>query len=94
MHRDVVFETPEGCVNLGFSGPCGVQGLYMPKRLISIQAHPEFNEFIMSKLLTARHDGGLFNDELYESGCKRVAKEHDGELLARRFIQFIVESIA
>ncbi|KAJ5999412.1 hypothetical protein N7451_007222 [Penicillium sp. IBT 35674x] len=94
MHRDIVFETPEGCVNLGYSGPCGVQGLYMPKRLISIQAHPEFNEFIMTKLLIARHDGGLFNDELYESGCKRAAKEHDGELLARRFIQFIVESIA
>lgn len=81
-------------MNLGFSGPCAVQGLYMPKRLISIQAHPEFNEFIMTQLLEARHDSGLFNDELYESGSSRVAKEHDGELLLRRFIQFIVESVA
>lgn len=94
MHRDLVFETPEGCVNLGFSGPCSVQGLYMPKRLISIQAHPEFNEYIMTQVLKARHDSGVFNDELYKSGSSRAAKEHDGELLARRFIQFIVESVA
>ncbi|KAJ5116739.1 hypothetical protein N7456_001087 [Penicillium angulare] len=94
MHRDIVFETPEGCVNLGYSAPCSVQGLYMPKRLISIQAHPEFNEYIMTHLLNARHGSGLFSDELYKSGSERVAKEHDGELLARRFIQFIVESVA
>ncbi|KAJ6115308.1 hypothetical protein N7486_001086 [Penicillium sp. IBT 16267x] len=94
MHRDLVFETPEGCVNLGFSGPCAVQGLYMPKRLISIQAHPEFDEFIMTNLLEARHDGGVFNDEIYESGSSRAAKEHNGQLVLRRFIQFIVESVA
>ncbi|KAJ5771809.1 hypothetical protein N7520_002338 [Penicillium odoratum] len=94
MHRDNVFETPDGCVNLGFSGPCPVQGLYMPKRLISIQAHPEFNEFIMTNVLQARHESGLFTDELYESGSSRAGKQHDGELLARRFIQFIVESVA
>ncbi|KAJ6023876.1 hypothetical protein N7540_004673 [Penicillium herquei] len=94
MHRDIVFETPEGCVNLGYSKPCAVQGLYMPNRLISIQAHPEFNEFIMTNILAARHDAGVFNDELYQDANSRAGKQHDGELLARRFIQFIVDAVA
>lgn len=64
----------------------------MPNRLISIQAHPEFNDDIMKKVLGARHDNGIFSDELYADGTSRAAKEHDGELLARRFIQFIVDA--
>lgn len=92
MHRDIVHEVPEGCINLGYSPRCGIQGLYMPGRILSVQAHPEFNQFIMTHLCEARHDQGLFDDELYRDGLARAEKHHDGELLGRRIVKFIEES--
>lgn len=92
MHRDIVFETPEGCQNLGFSAPCAIQGLYKPGKIISVQAHPEFNEYIMSKIVQARHDVGVFNDEMYKSGSSRAGNHHDGDLVAKRIIRFLQES--
>lgn len=94
MHRDVVNEVPEGCVNLGYSGPCAIQGLYMPNRLLSVQAHPEFNEYIMSHIVEARHDSGVFNDELAQAGAARAGNHHDGALVAKKIIEFISSSMA
>lgn len=93
MHRDIVHEVPEGCINLGFSPQCAIQGLYMPKRLFSVQAHPEFNQYIMSHLLEARHKGGVFNDEVYNDGASRAGRPHDGEMLGKNIIKFVLEGI-
>lgn len=92
MHRDVVHEVPEGCVNLGYSPRCAVQGLYMPGRIWSVQAHPEFTEFIMSCVLDVRHSTGIFNDELYEDGKSRAGKPTDGTNLEKEIVKFIIES--
>ncbi|KAJ5198529.1 uncharacterized protein N7498_007646 [Penicillium cinerascens] len=94
MHRDIVYEVPAGCINLGYSAPCAVQGLYIPGRLLTVQAHPEFNEYIMSQLVEARHDGGLFNDELYKDGAARAGNHHDGALVAKKIMEFITSSVA
>ncbi|OQE11074.1 hypothetical protein PENVUL_c003G01697 [Penicillium vulpinum] len=64
MHRDIVFKPPVNCTNLATSPKCEVQGLYLPKRVLSVQGHPEFNEGIMACLLEARHENGTFGDEL------------------------------
>jgi GMP synthase - Glutamine amidotransferase domain len=93
MHRDIVHEVPEGCINLGYSGPCAIQGLYIPNRLLTVQAHPEFNEFIMSHLVEARHDSGLFNEELAKDGAARAGNHHDGALVAKKIIEFITSSV-
>lgn len=93
MHRDIVHEVPEGCINLGYSGPCAIQGLYIPNRLLTVQAHPEFNEFIMSHLVEARHNSGLFNEELAKDGAARAGNHHDGALVAKKIIEFITSSV-
>ncbi|OQE46536.1 hypothetical protein PENCOP_c001G08450 [Penicillium coprophilum] len=72
MHRDIVFDAPVGCTNLATSPKCEVQGLYLPKQVLSVQGHPEYNAGIMSCLLEARHDNGIFDDELYKNGLSRV----------------------
>lgn len=64
----------------------------MPKRLWSVQAHPEFNEFIMSRVLEARHNNGVFNDQMYEDAASRAAKPHDGEFLAMEIIKFMADA--
>ena len=93
MHRDIVFEVPEGCVNLGSSPRYSIQGLYKPDSLLSIQAHPEFNEHIMSNLLKVRKENGILSAELCSDGALRAGKPHDGELFLRRAIQFVTESM-
>jgi GMP synthase (glutamine-hydrolysing) len=92
MHRDIVFDVPAGCTNLATSPICGVQGLYMPQRVLSVQGHPEFHKGIMSPLLELRHASGLFNDELYKDALSRAGNYHDGRLIAKAMVKFIVEA--
>ncbi|CAG8907511.1 unnamed protein product [Penicillium egyptiacum] len=92
MHRDIVFDAPADCTNLATSPNCEVQGLYLPKRVLSVQGHPEYNEGIMSCLLEARHENGLFDDELYNDGLSRVGDSHDGWLIAKVIARFILDA--
>ncbi|RAH82846.1 Aldedh-domain-containing protein [Aspergillus japonicus CBS 114.51] len=78
MHRDVVFEVPPGCVNLGGSLICGIQGLYIPKKILTVQGHPEYNGFMVSSILKIRHERGVFEESFYKDGMSRVDKPHDG----------------
>lgn len=94
MHRDIVFDVPIGCANLATSPKCEVQGLYLPNRVLSVQGHPEYNEAIMSCLLEARHENGMFDDELYNDGLSRMGDSHDGWLIAKVIARFIVDSKA
>jgi GMP synthase-like glutamine amidotransferase len=94
MHRDIVFDVPVDCTNLATSPKCEAQGLYLPKRVLSVQGHPEYNEGIMSCLLEARHDNGLFDDELYKDGLSRVGDSHDGWLIAKVIARFILDAKA
>ncbi|THC91760.1 hypothetical protein EYZ11_008767 [Aspergillus tanneri] len=41
MHRDIVYEVPHGCVNLGSTALCKIHGFYMPRRILTVQGHPE-----------------------------------------------------
>lgn len=82
MHRDVVRTVPEGFDNLGTSPRCGVQGLYMPNRALSVQAHPEFDHFIMTRILEKRCLDGVFDDVMYKAGRAGAMLEHDGVLVS------------
>ncbi|POR33149.1 Putative glutamine amidotransferase-like protein [Tolypocladium paradoxum] len=64
MHRDAILEVPRGLVNLGSSPSCAIQGLYQPGRVLSFQAHPEFDGFIMADLLKSRHEQKIFDDQI------------------------------
>jgi GMP synthase-like glutamine amidotransferase len=91
MHRDAVLSLPPGCQNLGTSPRCGIQGLYVPQRVFTVQAHPEFDESIMSALLSARHDLGVFDDNVFEEGYARAPNKHDGLLVASVVWQFLLD---
>lgn len=91
MHRDIAFTYPEGVEVLGSSPVCKVQGMYQPKRLLTVQGHPEFNQEIMEEILDTRHATGIFNDEAYEEHMKKVALKHDGVVVAQAFLRFLLE---
>lgn len=91
MHRDIVFEYPSHVEHLGHTDRCAVQGMYVKKRVITVQGHPEFNGDIVSELLQRRHDQGIFNDEMYDEGMSRVRKTHDGVQIGAAFVRFCME---
>ena len=91
MHRDIVYNYPEGTEELAYTEKCAVQAMYIPKRLITVQGHPEFNEGIVKELLITRHGQGVFNDELFEDSMARVEKYHDGVVVAQAFLKFLLE---
>lgn len=91
MHRDIVYEYPEGIELLGHSPRCDVQGMYAKNRLITVQGHPEFTGDIVSELLENRHDKGIFDDKMYKEGMERVRKHHDGVAVGAAFIKFVLE---
>ena len=91
MHRDIVTEYPEGVEELAYTAGCAVQGMYVAKRLITVQGHPEFNEEIVREILTARHEVGIFDAATYEEMTGRVDKYQDGVVVAQAFLRFILE---
>jgi GMP synthase-like glutamine amidotransferase len=91
MHRDVVYEYPEEVEELAYTSKCSVQGMYIPKRLITVQGHPEFNEEIVRELLISRHRAGIFDDEVFEDTMARVDKYQDGVVVAKAFLRFLLE---
>lgn len=91
MHRDVVYDYPPEVEQLAYSPRCDVQGMYIKNRLITVQGHPEFTHEIVDELLRARHDSGVFDDGMYEDGMDRVGKKHDGVVVSKAFIKFLMD---
>ena len=90
MHRDKVYEYPEGVEELAYTQGCSVQGMYVAKRFITVQGHPEFNEEIVREILIMRHASGIFNDDVFEDAIGRVDKYHDGVVVAQAFLKFLL----
>ena len=76
---------------LGHSPLCEVQGMYARGRLITVQGHPEFDERIVRELLQARHEQGIFDDEMFQDGMRRVTDRNDGVTVAAAFLRFLLE---
>lgn len=91
MHKDIVYEYPPEVEQLAYTDKCATQGMYIRKKLITVQGHPEFTEEIVRELLEARHASGVFDDETYTDAVGRVDKEHDGVKVAQAFLKFIME---
>ncbi|CAG9939554.1 unnamed protein product [Clonostachys rosea f. rosea IK726] len=91
MHRDIVYNFPPDAIPLGSNNICTVQGMYLPKKYITVQGHPEFTDEIISEILFNRHKVGIFSDEVYADGLKRAPIPHDGVAIARAFLNFIYE---
>jgi GMP synthase-like glutamine amidotransferase len=91
MHRDAVFEYPSGVEELAYTKSCKVQGMYIAKRLMAVQGHPELDEEIVRELLEARRDLGIFDDDTFADAVSRVDKYQDGIIVAQAFLRFLLE---
>lgn len=65
--------------------------MHIPKRLITVQGHPEFTEDMVREILEMRRYGGILGEDVFEDGMRRVANKHDGVAVARAFLRFLRE---
>jgi hypothetical protein len=56
-----------------------------------VQGHPEFTEPIVSYLVKMRAEQGIFEDEQAKDALARVGNHHDGVVIAKAFLRFLLE---
>jgi GMP synthase-like glutamine amidotransferase len=91
MHRDIVLGVPEGIENLGSSPRCQVQGLYLRGRVFTLQAHPEFDAFITSKIIALKYEQGIFTKKIEQDALSRAELNHDGAVVGRVICKFLLD---
>jgi GMP synthase-like glutamine amidotransferase len=91
MHRDIVADFPPDSIPLASTTLCPVQGMYVPKKYITVQGHPEFTAEIVSEVVNVRHNAKVFSDEMFEDAMSRVNLDHDGVKIASAFLNFLHE---
>ncbi|KAJ5747283.1 uncharacterized protein N7511_008979 [Penicillium nucicola] len=91
MHQDVVFEYPPNVIALGSSPRCAVQGMYAPRRFITVQGHPEFTGDIVTTIVGSRAESGVFKPDQAEDALSRVHHQHDGVDIGAVFLKFLLE---
>ena len=92
MNRDIVQSCPKGLEILAHTAKCSIHGMYLANRLITVQGHPEFNERITKELLTLRNATGIIDDNTFQDAMNRVDKHHDGIVVARAFLRFLLNA--
>jgi len=65
--------------------------MYSPRRLITVQGHPEFTDEIVSEILDARSKAGIFTEDEYRDAMNRVRNQHDGIAVGVAFLKFLLE---
>lgn len=91
MHQDIVYSCPPGVTLLGSSPRCEIQGMYSPRRLITVQGHPEFNREIETEVIENRARAGIFREDQAQEALSRVGNQHDGVLVGAKFLEFLLD---
>ncbi|EFE40345.1 hypothetical protein TRV_04924 [Trichophyton verrucosum HKI 0517] len=89
MHRDVVYELPANTVALGHTPKCSIQGMYNPRRFISVQGHPEFNRDIVMEIMQTRKAN--YPPDVFDEAMKVIDNKQDGVVIGEAFLKFLAE---
>lgn len=81
MHRDILLTHPPGSIPLLATPVCAVQDIYLPGRVLAVQAHPEFSPEVMEEILMVRHQLGVFDAEMFaEAMGRRMGRTEEGRV--------------
>lgn len=84
LHRDQVFELPEGTELLAKNEVCPIQGFYRPNSLLCFQGHPEYTQYFIDSISDLRFEGEQLEDVHARSGNR-----NDGPVLNKDIVRFI-----
>ncbi|KAJ5279294.1 hypothetical protein N7478_004666 [Penicillium angulare] len=91
MHLDLVFDCPPGVTLLGSSPLCAVQGMYTPRRFMTVQGHPEFEGELQTEIIKSLENKGIFSEVQSRDALDRVHIPHDGVAIGSTFLTFLLE---
>jgi GMP synthase-like glutamine amidotransferase len=87
VHADeVTGPIPSSWSVLGSSAQCAIQGVMEPGRVLTLQGHFEFDQFVNRE--TIRHFGRSWDRECLNTGLKMAEHDDDAELLAEMVVCF------
>jgi hypothetical protein len=64
--------------------------MFLPRRVLSLQGHPEFNEDIVREILEKKRRTGGIEAAEYRDGLDRVSRRHDGLLVGGVLLKFLL----
>lgn len=91
MHQDIVHNCPPDVTLLGSSPRCAVQGMYAPRRFVTVQGHPEFTRDIEDIIIQSRAQTGILSEDQAREALGRTGIEHDGVSIGATFLKFLLE---
>ncbi|OAP54957.1 hypothetical protein AYL99_10657 [Fonsecaea erecta] len=94
-HQDTVVVTqsaqlPPECVEVGFTDLCGMQGMYVPGRVLTLQAHPEFDREVNGACIREIVGAGWPIEETREY-LRLTDKDDDAALMEEVVMEFLLQ---
>lgn len=65
--------------------------LYAPRRLLTVQGHPEYNKDALVEIISHLARKGIFGEDQAQEALNRAGKEHDGVAIGAAFLRFLLE---
>jgi hypothetical protein len=78
-------------VPLASTPDCGTQAMYLPKRMISVQGHPEYTDEMAREILGWFDENHVLPQEIIADGFRRLGGRDDGVEVAKSFLHFLEE---
>jgi GMP synthase-like glutamine amidotransferase len=91
MNRDVVQQSPAAVEQIAWRAVNPNHGMYSPKKVLTVQGHPEFNPEIEGELLKMRLEQGIIPQDKYDDAMTRLNNPTDGDVVARAILKFYSE---
>jgi GMP synthase-like glutamine amidotransferase len=91
MHRDIIDGMPSDAELLASTDKCANHGMYKQGKYITVQGHPEFTRDIVEEILETRRKAGIFPDDVFEDGMRRLKDHDDGVVIAQAFLRFLLD---
>lgn len=90
MHADNVLSVPQGTVNIGSTEYCSIQGLYAPNKILTVQAHPEFDRMTMQNVIKVMADHGELDEQARTDAVARNVGGTDADLVLNAIAEFLL----
>ncbi|KAK6335505.1 hypothetical protein TWF696_002279 [Orbilia brochopaga] len=100
LHRDSLVtlpvnpfpQLPEATLDIvGETDTCAVQGVYTPRKVISLQGDPELTTEMMMTLVRERIQGGHYTKDFANDAARRANLRNDGVAIGAAFLRFLLE---
>ncbi|KAM0817501.1 putative Glutamine amidotransferase domain-containing protein [Seiridium cardinale] len=82
----------DGWLRIGASRLCDVQGVYKPRKVLTFQGHPEFDDFLNEHGVRNLEKSAVLSKKQVDDSLRQIRQEDDAILHGEILIDFIVKA--